>query len=76
MYTCNYGQFEKALRRAGFVRTRTGEHNLWEHTTPHGSARRVIVCARPLRRIPAQVLSRLLRHAGLAEEDLGPTVRL
>ena len=66
----NYGQLELALRRAGFLRTRTGAHNLWERIGPDGSARRVIVCAKPLRRIPPQVLPRLLQHAGLAEAEL------
>jgi len=71
MRTCNYGQFEKVLRKAGFLRTRTGQHNLWERIALDGSARRVIVHAKPLRRIPAQVLPRLLQHAGLTENDLG-----
>ena len=71
MRACNYGQFEKVLRTAGFLRTRTGQHNLWETLALDGSARRVIVRAKPLRRIPAQVLSRLLQHAGLTEDDLG-----
>ncbi len=70
MLTHNYGQFEAALRKAGFVRTRTGQHNLWEQIGPDGIARRVIVCAKLLRRIPAQVLPRLLKHAGLSEDAL------
>ena len=70
MLTHNYGQFETTLRNAGFVRTRTGRHNLWEQIGPGGIARRVIVCGKPLRRIPAQVLSRLLQHSGLSEDAL------
>jgi len=70
MFVHNYGQFEMALRKAGFVRTRTGQHNLWEQLGPDGRSRRVIVCAKPLRRIPTQVLPRLLRQAGLTENEL------
>lgn len=66
----NYGQIEKALRRAGFVRTSTGPHNLWEHIGADGAARRVIVCARSLRLVPAPVLERLMRQAGFAAEGL------
>ncbi|MGD8238871.1 MAG: hypothetical protein PVH68_09980 [Armatimonadota bacterium] len=75
MSTGNYGQFEKALRKAGFLRTRTGEHNLWERTAADGSARRVIVCAKPLRPIPTQVLPRLLQQSGLSAADLSGTRR-
>jgi len=73
MFAHRYGQFETALRRAGFLRTRTGQHNLWERTEPNGIAHRVIVCAKPLRLVPELVLPRLLQHAGLSEEDLRPT---
>lgn len=75
MSTTNYGQLEKALRGAGFLRTRTGEHNLWERLAPDGRAWRVIVCAKPLRPIPTQVLPRLLQQAGLTEQDLSGTQR-
>jgi len=66
----SYGQVEQALRRAGFVRTSAGPHNLWERVDATGSARRVIVCARSLRLVPAPVLERLARHAGLIPEEL------
>jgi hypothetical protein len=75
MSTYSYGQFEMLLRKIGFLRTRTGDHNLWERTGPNGKVDRVILCARSLRCIPTQVLPRLLRHAGLSEEDLLGSLR-
>ncbi len=70
MSTYSYGQFEMLLRKSGFLRTRTGDHNLWERTGPNGKVERVILCSRALRPIPTQVLPRLLQHAGLTEEAL------
>ncbi|MFQ6132083.1 MAG: hypothetical protein ACE5R4_08610 [Armatimonadota bacterium] len=66
-----YGQIEQALRRAGFVRTKTGSHNLWQTMGADGVARRVILCARSMRLVPAPVLERLARQAGLTPAQLG-----
>ncbi|MFQ6097474.1 MAG: type II toxin-antitoxin system HicA family toxin [Armatimonadota bacterium] len=70
MSGASYGQLEALLRRRGFTRTHAGLHSVWANIDASGAARRVIVCNKPLRPIPPQVLHRIAAQIGMSEEDL------
>jgi hypothetical protein len=61
---------EQALRRLGFARTEARGHSLWERVDTNGRAYRVILCAKPFRPVPREVLRRLARSGGMAMADL------
>jgi hypothetical protein len=66
----SYGQLEVLLRRRGFTRLKSGLHNLWVNIDADGSARRVIVCNKPLRPMPAEVLSHIATQMGITPDQL------
>jgi predicted RNA binding protein YcfA (HicA-like mRNA interferase family) len=65
----SYDDFRTVLRKAGFTMTRSKKHETWRKKLDDGTECTVRVSHQHGRDIPAPLLSKMLRQAGLTRSE-------
>lgn len=71
----SYQDFRYVLAQLGFVLVRSRKHEIWRKVQPDGTILQVAVSHQRGRDIPRSLFLRMLRQAGISEEEFGAVLR-